>query len=239
MNRMVVRDYFSTFRWSNLKACYKENSLFAYVWLLWYVPLITGLYEEELEDWLKFLVVYAVLFFGMFAALLHPIELPKMMFLCPMSEAERRDYVMKSWLFKVIFPIALSILGMGALVLLDLTDLFWAAATIVVAAAGSLCTSFQARADVNRRGKGGNKKSMLEGHGVWESTGIVVSVIFDVLILMLSLQDNPTLVGKSVIAAGILLLELPVAIKLLCRVKPAIDRAMSYERSYVREENKE
>ena len=110
MLKNVVKDYFQD---CNLKSA-KENSFHLFYFVLLFcmqIGVVIGCGDSER---LKSAGIMCLVFLPMlcsdFAMVLHPVQLHKMMYLCPLSREERKAYVKNTYIFRVVIHVVLSIL---------------------------------------------------------------------------------------------------------------------------------
>ena len=84
--------------------------LWMYLYLLCFFPIILDL-NEKTERLVNYYAAVVPLMFGIYSLAAIPIRLPKQMFLCPLSEAEREKYAKIIFGVRFIMPIILGCLG--------------------------------------------------------------------------------------------------------------------------------
>lgn len=92
MLRKVLEEYRDGFRWSRFKETYHYTMLWYYLYLFCFFPIILNINEETVKLGAYYLTMLPVML-GMYTVAAIPIRLPKQMFLCPMTQAERKKYV--------------------------------------------------------------------------------------------------------------------------------------------------
>jgi len=92
MLKHVLRDYREGFRWKRFKETYHYTMLWYYLYMFCFFPLILDL-NDKVEDMVGYYLVMIPVLLGLYSMSAIPIRLPKQMFLCPMTMAERRKYV--------------------------------------------------------------------------------------------------------------------------------------------------
>lgn len=232
--RMVIRDYFAAFRIDRIKAAFGSGNQFSGWWLIVYVlfimPASLQVFAKSPDAIIRFYVTGVVLLFDMYAALLHPVSLPKLLYLCPMSEAERRDYIRKSYAFKIGFIIGLSVVVMSVLWLFGKINGIFGLVVIAETGAIAICNGIMAEA--RKDGCAGEKKSsdIFEGRDGWETLAIIVSIAcaFFTMLYAVWMEDFWDIMSY-VFVACIVCMELPLTILMIRRVKPAQERALNYE----------
>ena len=92
MLRKVLEEYRDGFRWSRFKETYHYTMLWYYLYLFCFFPIILNI-NETVEKMGAYYLTMLPLMLGMYTVAAIPIRLPKQMFLCPMTQAERKKYV--------------------------------------------------------------------------------------------------------------------------------------------------
>ena len=236
--KMVVRDYFGAFRWTKIKECYKSSVFGNWFLVVYLFVIFPGLFLEGREIagdavglTIQYLVVMFLIAYGLFAAPLHPVGLSKLMYLCPMSEAERRKYVYQSYVFKVGFGMALTVVGV--LVLIFTTGLNVAYGCFVIFAELGIvvCDGNVTKAGI--RACVAEKKSIVFGAtgDVVDSFALVIAVFIGFYLgAMVELNQDMDLTMTMVVACAMIVLEVPLMIYSIKKVKPTLEAAVRYER---------
>lgn len=221
MTGRVVRDYFTAFRWSNVRVCMKAYHWFPFVYLFICLPLFECIvsYGRKI-DLVRILVPGGMAMFVVFTALLHPVTMPKIMFLCPLSREQRREYVRKAWLFRVAVPIVMTVFLMNVLGACGKMEFFRGIQITVTICVLAISTSMVER---------GAEKSLPSGkerRNTWEITGdgwiMAAVILFTVIMsLMTAVYGGGESISETdvvVIGVGSAVLELPLTIQVLRRI---------------------
>lgn len=232
--KMVIRDYFAAFRMDQIKANYAGSNLSGYWYLmacgLVILPALQQLFARPLEVIIRFYVTAVLLLFALYAALLHPVALSKLLYLCPMSEAERRAYIRKSYGFKIGFAVGLSVLGMGVLRMFGwINGVF---GLIVIAQTGAVAVCNSLVTTDRKPACGGEKESFhrCESRDGWETLAIIVSLVCIFLTMLCAVWSKDFRDITAIVAAACMVcMELPLTLMMAGRVKPALERAIHYE----------
>ncbi len=120
MIKYIVRDYFEAFRLTNLRqrqgtACSKIVLLPAMGIASIAINLFAGQLEKSASVWtdtVQFLAVLLPLCFSYFSMAVHPVQLSKMMYLCPMNAKERSNYIYGSYFFRIAIQMSIGFLGL-------------------------------------------------------------------------------------------------------------------------------
>lgn len=128
MTKYIIRDFFSAFRISRLK---QNKASFACVYLTVYIICISIFSNRSWSDkqiaWRNIIVENALflpMIFSFCSVMAHPIQLAKMMYLCPMSPWERRTYIYGSYFFRLGVHMLVSIAGLCIVVANAYCDVF-------------------------------------------------------------------------------------------------------------------
>ena len=132
----IIRDYFRAYRWNNIKRTWKISQSTGYIVMgimFFSIVMLTDTYETmidgatvrkpdfnvfmgQTDTVLVFAYIVPVIFIWL-SIMVHPVRLPKMMYLCPMDRKERTEYVYNSFRFRIIFSMVIASVGIGALIL--------------------------------------------------------------------------------------------------------------------------
>lgn len=228
MMRQVIRDYFTAYRAGRWKAV--GNGWFLLVYCLTVMPCMMQLFGRGMMRIIDFYVMAVVLLFALYAAPIHPVTLPKIMYLCPMSAAARRTYITKAYLFKVFFPIGLAVLGMGALTVLGEMNAYYGVCVVLAVAGVSVCTSLFREERITACIEKKQSAVFYSGEDGWETFAVIVASFTSLFLLFFSVwaEDFDGIMGVVVLVC-MAVFELPLTIMMARRIKPALDAAVWYE----------
>ncbi len=235
MWKWVIRDYFAAFRWEKLKSVGK-NIWWSLIYFCVILPPMGQLCDTPKHMTTYFLVMLPV-FLCITSSAVHSIRLPKVMHLCPIEERVKREYVEKSTVFRILFTSVVGITGVVLLVLFDLCDgmmAFVLIADLVLLAV--LLSGFCNLGESAIFGGNTEKKypDMPHSARVIETTNVCVTFISVFMAVYALCWDTPVAVWVKWIFIGFLVLvQIPLGVKLLTYWKLAVDRAVSYESSYL------
>lgn len=232
MTQKVIRDYFAAFRWGKIKETYKNYGWWSHVYFLTGTPLILGVYRDIRTVMMYYFLAVPVVF-TLSVSVLQPMKLPKLMYLCPMSRKERKEYIIKSCIFRITVPIIVDILGAISLLLFGLCNPIMAAGILL----SNIIFSVVFCSGINENGYGrltekGNRVIDIDTREHFlEMWILVVEVLMVAISYALTREDfDNTLLAKCLCIGGTVLIELPLAIAYLRHWKDAINRTMNYER---------
>lgn len=237
MMKYIIKDYFVAFRWGKIKESYKSGGWWMYFYLLTLLPAITGFYDRA-KDAACYLLVGVPIVFCLFSAPLHPMRLPKIMYLCPMDEKARRSYIEKSGYFRMAFSVLLGIIGALVLIVGGMCDWICGVGLVFNMVVLALFSC-----GINANGYGttdanGNRTfDTSDARGVLEMWGIIITLISSLgYVAMLAWETTVAVWVKGIFIGVAVLIQLPIFLKYLTYWEGAVERAMNYERSYI--ENK-
>lgn len=114
MWKRVIRDYFAAFRWEKIKTAYQKSNWWIFINLLFVLPGCWQVYSSA-EASARFYLAMLPFAFSLLVLSLYPAMLPKIMYLCPMSWAQRMDYLNKSRWVRILVPLAMLSMGVAVL----------------------------------------------------------------------------------------------------------------------------
>lgn len=232
--KIVVRDYFAAFRWSKIKESFGGNNSgwwpVLYVYVL--MPITSARnWERGPEHIICHICVATIVMFGAFSAPLHPIALPKLMYLCPMDESERKDYLKKSFFFKIIAGFVISVVGIALLVLFTELDIVYGAVIILAEMLYVLCSANIDGANIEKCIKEQHVSFIYGGEDVWGSVIRFISLGFALFVVLgIGWQEDFRTTFGAVFVGIMLVIEVPCVIRMLKKSMLAIEAATKYER---------
>lgn len=243
MTGQVVRDYFLSFHIGRLKEAYKNGSW----WIFLYFPVVTlTWFNGDAEGPVHLPEKYAALLpmlFAIFQAPLVRIALPKMMYLCPMDEKSRLEYVRKLYWFKVAVPVLLALVATACAMLFGELSLPAAALILAETVLLTLDTSILSGImGISNMGGAQNSRKTPKRYSVLsgcETAGVGIGMLMMFALMGISSYgigigglETWELICFLVVLVGI---QLPLTVKIMTYLKPAFADALNYERSYLPE----
>ncbi len=234
MWKWVVRDYFAAFRWEKSKEWLKNSNgwwMILYFGLLF--PACFNMWSSDKLLGVYFLMVLPVML-SAFSTAVHPMGLPKVMYLCPMEQEKRREYIEKSYLFRMLVVVLLEVLVAVLLMMLGMADVV----TFCVIVGNGIFWAI-ASSGLGHQRMDGLTRERLKSVTPYAlgnlATGLLmVSALSQFGLVCMLCWDNPVAWWvKWIFVAVALGFQLPFAIKLLQNWDIAINRAASYEESYL------
>lgn len=234
MNKIVWRDYWKGFAWSNIKAYLKENKSFVFVCIVMcfvtipdYLSRDAVRQAELIYSILKAWCVILPLVFACVSTPLTSILLPKALYMSPMTEEERREFVVKKWRLTVLVPNVFNTIWMmiGLFMGLDIWTVVFFVVHLILLSEGL----------VFYRCKNAEQweKTQDKSFGVYGIFFMIISLIVHVVAAM-TVVDYGTLskVWLAMLTGVMALLEFPLLYKLMTYKKKLIARVMNYESAY-------
>lgn len=232
MWKWVVRDYFAAFRGGKSKEGLKSAW-----WSIWYLgifyPLMNDLYEDP-----KCMIIYATIaipiIFGVVSGSVHSMALPKVMYLCPLKESVRKEYIEKSCIFRIFFVSLLGTIGAMALWISGLCDGVTAGVSIsnIVAWAVLSCGFDHKKIDDSLKERFNTKESYMVS--IIEAADTTITLISAFGVACALCWDTPVYWWVKWIFVGVaVFLQVPLTVRLLKNWNMVVERAASYEKSFL------
>lgn len=140
MKKKIMHDYINSFRWSNIKKAYRGGNDMAVFWIGYSmaIPIFTNMPEENLLH-----MYVAMIFIGltMLNATVVSLRLPKLLYLCPMSQEERLTYLRGKMIAKLTVPTVAGILLAAVWTLVKHMPIGYGVAYGVAAVSLTICSS--------------------------------------------------------------------------------------------------
>lgn len=235
MTGRVVRDYFMAFCWSNIKASFNLYLFIIYAYLFGCLPVLnSGIIAREKVNLLRLTVISGLAMFIVLVAVVHPVAMPKIMFLCPLSRAQRREYIRKAWLLKIAVPITMSVILMSALIACGQIDFFGGIQITAAMGVLAISTSTVGQRDAGKQTPGKERRNIWEmTKDGWIVAAMIASSMITAILLSIYSADDVMInaTEKIVIAAGCAIVELPLTIQVLRRIVPKLTAFADYEGS--------
>ncbi len=231
MRGLIIRNYFAAFRWDNFKTKV-ANSLYMIVYFSVLFPVIIGFYEKP-EYAVTYYLIAIPTIHTVNSAAVHIMRMPKMMYMVPLSRDMKKEYIVKSALFRIGFCALLGVVCALPLVLLGMCRVITCIVLIYdfVTLALILC-GMNERYGIEEREAYPPVKS--DCRGIIQGVNLLITIIslFGIA-CMLCWDDGPVNVYANLIfiIPGILV-QLPLTIKHMSYWNEAVNKALAYEASY-------
>lgn len=226
MMKNIIREYFAAFRWTRIKESYYGSNWWFFIYMLMIVPTIFlgGEVFETGKSALAFYSLILPVMFHLFAVPLHPFTLPKMMYLCPMTKQERRKYLEKSYVVKILFSLLIALLGETILLVMGNYDAFMTGITFGLTVLLIFATSLQTRAV-------GNGADWSKSKDRWETVTLIFFLLQAVVLASEVATKEICSQTEKIVYLGILLfIDLPLTLKILSFWNETVERMMYYEK---------
>lgn len=236
MMRLVIRDYFTAFRWKKIKENNKVASLWYIVYFSFFLPLMVLGSLRTGEGILIFNLVTFPIVFGLFAETIHPLRLPKMMYLCPMTKKMRKEYITKTCFMRIMVPIVLGIMAVAGLLVSGKCDLLCGAGILL----NDIIFSVFVGAGVNINGYG-MLQNIGRTTGNMNAKNILLEVIISVITILAGFIYSSELTSdtgfstweKWILLGTLLVFSFPAIVVYLRGWQASVEYAINYESSYV------
>lgn len=234
MWKWVVRDYFAAFRWEKSKEWLKTGNAW---WFILYFgllfPSICGMWSSDQMVSVYYIMALPVMF-SAFSTAVHPVGLPKVMYLCPMEQERREEYVAKSYLFRMLVVVLLEMMVAIVFLIWGIADVVTACVIVGNGLFWAIASSGLGHQWVDALTKERLKSATPYALGGLAAGLLLVSAFSQFGLVCMLCWDNPVAWWvKWIFVAVALFFQLPLAIKLLQNWNIAIKRAASYEASYL------
>lgn len=233
--KMIIRDYFSAFRIRNIVERYGGNNFanwFPFLYPLIIMPILVG--EKMSAEPMMYVQHYgvALLFlYGMFAAPLHPVALPKLLYLCPMDASERRNYIRQSYVLKIIIGMAVVIFGTVLLIICTGLSAIYGVVFVMSEAAAILCSANMDGRNVKKCAESQRSVYIYSGTDGWEIAALIISVVVGFFVILgVQWQEDYSGMEGIFFLTILIVIELPFVILSVRKSKKVIDAAVYYER---------
>ena len=231
MTKQVVKDYFLAFRWGNFKERV-ANFLYMVVYFSVILPCIAGFFEK----W-EYALVYCLMLIPTIHMLnsgaIHIMKMPKMMYMVPLTQDMKREYIIKAAMFRICFCSFLGMICTLPLVLLGLCGIITYVIIVYdyVTFALLLC-GMNERYGIEERDAWQETKS--DCRGLIQGIDIVITVfsLFGIACMLCSDVKLFPVVANWLSAIPAILFQLPLTIKHMSYWNTAVEKALSYERSF-------
>lgn len=227
MTGRIIKDYFAGFKWTNFKT---KVANFAYliVYFASILPAVGGFFEKGRYAAI-YLFIAIPLLHVMNSGAIHIMRLPKMLFLVPMNQEMKRQYIVRSALFRICFCAFLGLVFTVPLVLLKICDLVVAVMLMfnVLMLSMILC-GINERYDAQAKKKWPEIKS--DCRGIIQGVNVFITVISSYGIACMLCWDTYVADWVKWIFVGVaVFVQLPLTIKHMTYWNKAVEKALSYE----------
>lgn len=227
----VIKDYFAAFRWGNFK---EKVAHFAYlvVYFATILPVIGGFFDKWEYALVYFLMMIPTIHM-LNSGSLHIMKMPKMMYMVPLTKEMKREYIVKSAIFRICFCSLLGMICTLPLVLLGLCGIVTYVIIVYDYVVFSLLLcGMNERYGIEERDAWQEARS--DCRGLIQGIDMIVTVIslFGVACMLCSDVRLFPVVANWLFAIPAILFQLPLTIKHMKYWNTAVEKALNYERSF-------
>ena len=233
MWKWVVRDYFAAFRWEKSKEWLKNNGWWFVFYFSFLLPSCFNMWSKGLSIGVYLTValpfVYSVVSTGV-----HDKALPKVMYLCPMEQQVRKEYITRSYLFRIFVIVFLNLVAAVLLMILRISDVVTACMIVGNGVFWAVASSGLGRQRLEPAVMERLKSTTPYAMGNMETGLGMVSALSQFGLVCMLCWDTPVAWWVKWIFVGVaVVLQLPLKIRLLKNWDKTMERAISYEASYL------
>lgn len=238
MVRQILINYFSSFRWSNIKQKKNNIQMWNFVYIMVIMSWTTNVADEDFYG-VRYFLWAVPLLFGFFSSELVAVRLPKIYYLAPMNKAQRRKYIYSCFWTKVCIPLVLGVICTFGMICFRIMPGQWLYALTIILSLFSVqfaaCISpeyFSSQLEEQRKKYKDNLKSrMPKGLNFYSVISVILGILVGIIFVIGSEESDfaPENVAFRIglwIAIALMLL---VDAKLLSYVKPVLDNYIDYE----------
>lgn len=228
----VIKDYFAAFRWSNFNKKV-SNTAYMIVYFTTILPMVAGVYEK-LDYALVYYAVLIPVIHTLNSACLHIMKMPKIMYMLPLSQDMKRDYIVKSGIFRICFCSGFGIVCTLPLLFLKSCHIFTYLLIVYNLITWSLIfCGMNERYNIEEREAWSNVVKS-DYRGIDQGINVFFTAMALIgLVCMLCWDGGMVNVYANLLfAVPAVLIQLPLTIKHMSYWNKAVEKAMNYETSY-------
>ena len=233
MLKKVLYDYADSFRWGNIKKKNNFTNSWIFIYMLTFFPIIMRM-NDTIENLVCYYLGILPCLLGFFSITLIPICMPKQMFLCPMTEEERKKYIKMLFGVRIGVPFLAGIIGAAIILLLEYIQSGFVVLYLVGLFSYLFCGSIttwpgSVWKGMNDKGKY-VKNPKFKGLRVISSLGMLFGIFYQLIMIML---PDSSYSGASWFYIPIFSLP-PIIFDLLMirYIKPMVEVGISFENTY-------
>lgn len=232
MWKWVVRDYFAAFRWEKLKETSKGWGWMV-IYLLLFYPTWLDVYDSERRT-LCYYVISVPILLTIISGSLHPIRLPKIMYLCPLTKEERKDYIRYSTIFCVLMNVLLG--GIAVMILLEAKIVGLKIAGVLLWNMGTITLVFCGLAKKKAQSANASVLEQASASGkVAGAINFLISLATTIAIVAIFCWKEQSVTGwvEWIFVGIVVLIQIPLMLSMLKARRTDMEDVASYERSYL------
>lgn len=224
MIKKLLQEYFAAFRWGRIKECYQGNNWWFFLYSVTFLPFsLLGNFSRSPKNIGAYFLLMLPLLFHLFSLPLHPIRLPKIMCLCPMTEEERRGYLKRTLEIKIGISLLIELLAAAVLALLGRYSTFLLLLALGLSIMIILATAMQEKTI-------GSTGTLTTTWEWWETGTLIIFMIeFWVLISRIFWPEPCSFTEKVLYPTVLLAVDLPLLLKVLSFWEKKLKTGIVYE----------
>lgn len=222
MTKYIIWDYFWDLRISNLKQNKASVQCIYGMIYIFCMLLFTSRVWRDQSAWRNVIVENALflpMLFSYGSAAVHPVQLEKMMYLCPTGFEERRNYIYGSYCFRTGFHMLAAIAGLGIVISVSGCDIFSAIQILLNHMLVAVMINHGQRTDDKKR-----RKVIVTGEIIFMTALFSNGIQFGIIVLA-----QHALWVKLVLLFVFCSVQLPLEIWYVRYVRRALRAAVFYE----------
>ncbi len=235
MNRLVWHDYWKSFKWKTVWNRIGELSgvIVVMVQMLTLWPL--NILDLEGEARLHYYIFAFSLMFALVSSMCVEIKFPKQMYLTPLTQAERREYMEKLLGLKLVIPNLVMGVVIVVMLVLQRVNIAWGGMLLLQNILSTMGMSLFYKVEKTKY----VKELQTAGNMLWTIFAMLIGLVVEFFIL------GGASSNENIDRAILILFAVSVAVQLLCLYKMYSHKNQyftilaNYERWHVKEEKKE
>lgn len=233
MLRNIICDYLNGFRWSRIKQVYHNGGWWMYLYFFVFFPGLADFYKNAECAVIYYFIMFPVIF-CMFASPLHPLGMPKVMYLCPMDRKQRRLYIKWTGYLHIAAVFLIGILGvLGLVIFIKIDWLCICGIMLNVILMSIFCCGINPKGFGSTAANGKRYMATNTKWGICETVGMIATMLSELYYCYVLRWNGTESTWVKLIALGFgVLVQLPLAMHYLKGWQGAVERALDYETAY-------
>ncbi|MBE5876633.1 MAG: hypothetical protein E7290_07070 [Lachnospiraceae bacterium] len=235
MNKLVWQDYWKSLRWKTAwrRMCELSGIVVVIVQMFTIWPL--NILDLEGEARLHYYILAFPLVFTLFSSICVEIKFPKQMYLTPLTQVERREYMEKLLRLKLVIPNLIMGAVITVMLILKKTNIAWGGIMLLQNILSTMGMSLFYKVEKSKN----VKELQTEGNLLWAILTMGIGLLGEFFILGAASSN------ESLDSVALIWFVVSVVVQVFCLCKmyshknQYFDNQASYERWYVEEEKKE
>lgn len=184
-------------------------------------PLIILFSRMRWKEMIVCLLVYLPMLYILFSVCKHPVELSKMMYLCPMEVDGRRQYIRSSYHFRIFVNMSVAVIWAGILMLFYDCDMIAVTEILLNDLVLSLLIPLERRSD--------EMYGSIHKESARMCCMIVVSMLSNLVLTLTVTDKDAGYVITGIVFVCIVLVQMPLVITYQKYVRGELEAAVYYE----------